>query len=98
MNENELTAEQLDSAAQILKAMAHPVRVSIIALLQNEKMNVTKIYEALNLEQSVVSHHLGILRDKSVLISERDGKNVFYSLRSELLSSVIQCVTKCNQH
>ncbi len=90
-----LTSEQLESASQILKAMAHPIRVSIMSLLESEKLNVTQIYETLKLEQSVVSHHLGILRDKGVLIAERDGKNVFYSLRSELLSSVIECVTNC---
>ncbi|MBN2662415.1 MAG: winged helix-turn-helix transcriptional regulator [Bacteroidales bacterium] len=95
MNVKTLTTEQLDTASQILKAMAHPIRVSIMALLEGEKLNVTQIYETLNLEQSVVSHHLGILRDKGVLIAERDGKNVFYSLKSELLSSVIDCVTNC---
>ncbi len=90
-----LTSEQLDKSSQILKAMAHPIRVSILSLIEGKKMNVTQIYESLKLEQSVVSHHLGILRDKGVLNAERDGKNVYYSLKSELLSSVIDCVTNC---
>ena len=90
-----LTSEQLDKSSQILKAMAHPIRVSILSLLEGDKMNVTQIYEKLQLEQSVVSHHLGILRDKGVLNADRDGKNVYYSLKSELLSSVINCVTNC---
>lgn len=95
MDTKTLTPEQLENASQILKAMAHPIRVSIMALLEGKKLNVTQIYETLSLEQSVVSHHLGILRDKGVLNAERDGKNVFYSLKSELLSSVIECVTNC---
>jgi len=95
MDEKKLSPEQLESASQILKAMAHPIRVSIMATLEEKKLNVTQIYESLNLEQSVVSHHLGILRDKGVLRAERDGKNVFYSLKSKLLSSVIECVTNC---
>ncbi len=95
MEVKKLTTEQLESASQILKAMAHPIRVSIMSTLEGKKLNVTQIYEALDLEQSVVSHHLGILRDKGVLNAERDGKNVFYSLKSELLSSVIECVTQC---
>jgi DNA-binding transcriptional ArsR family regulator len=92
-----LTTDQLERASQILKAMAHPIRVSIMTLLEDEKMNVTQIYEKLELEQSVVSHHLGILRDKGVLLAEREGKNVFYSLKHNLLSSVIECVTSCMQ-
>ncbi len=83
MEVKKLTTEQLESASQILKAMAHPIRVSIMSTLEGKKLNVTQIYEALDLEQSVVSHHLGILRDKGVLNAERDGKNVFYSLKSD---------------
>ncbi len=97
MATKQLTTEQLERASQILKAMAHPIRVSIMTLLEDDKMNVTQIYEKLNLEQSVVSHHLGILRDKGVLLAERDGKNVYYSLKHNLLSSVIECVTSCMQ-
>lgn len=95
---NEYTVDQLDAASRMLKAMAHPIRVSIMSLLEGKRLTVTQIYEFLNLEQSVVSHHLGILRDKGVLIAERDGKNVYYSLRSEVLASVIQCLTNCNAH
>ncbi|MBN2893238.1 MAG: winged helix-turn-helix transcriptional regulator [Bacteroidales bacterium] len=95
MSGRKLTPEQLDNSAQILKAMAHPIRVAIMALIEGKKMNVTQIYEELNLEQSVVSHHLGILRDKGVLLGERDGKNVYYSYKNDLLSSVIECVTNC---
>lgn len=90
-----LTTDQLEKASNILKAMAHPIRVSIMSILEDEKLNVTEIYEKLELEQSVVSHHLGILRDKGVLNSEREGKKVYYSLKHDLLSSVIGCVTNC---
>ena len=90
-----LSTEQLNAASEKLKAMAHPIRVSILSLLQDEKLNVTQIYERLNLEQSVVSHHLGILRDNGVVLAERNGKNVYYSIKNELLSTVIDCVSKC---
>ncbi len=91
-----LSTDKLEKASEILKAMAHPIRVSILTLLKDkDKMNVTSIYETLGLEQSVVSHHLGILRDKNVVIAERDGKNVYYSIKHELLSTVIECVSKC---
>jgi len=95
MSKKKLSPETLDRAAQLLKAMAHPVRISIMALIEGKKMSVTEIYETLGLEQSVVSHHLGILRDKGVLLGERNGKNVYYSYKSELLSSVIECITSC---
>lgn len=93
----DFTVEQLEGAARMLKAMAHPVRVQIIKMLEGKKLNVTEIYESLNLEQSVVSHHLGILRDKGIVVAKREGKNVFYSLKDEIITSVIECLTKCSQ-
>lgn len=90
-----ISTDQLESASQTLKAMAHPIRIQILALLEEQKLNVTQIYKKLKLEQSIASHHLGILRDKGVLYAERVGKNVYYHLKSELVRAIINCVNNC---
>jgi DNA-binding transcriptional ArsR family regulator len=91
-----LTAEQLDKAANLLKAMAHPMRIAILQFLDGGKqLNVTEIHEHLNIEQSTTSHHLGILKDKGVLGSKREGKNTYYFIKNVNLSSIIECVKKC---
>jgi DNA-binding transcriptional ArsR family regulator len=91
-----LTAEQLEKAAGILKAIAHPMRIAILKYLDGGKqLTVTEIHEYLRIEQSTTSHHLGILKDKGVLGSKRDGKNTFYFIKDENLSNVIECVNKC---
>lgn len=90
--------KKLDNAAAMLKAMAHPVRIAILDLLEGEKsMSVTEIHAALGIEQAVASHHLGILRNKGVLNCRREGKNSFYSLENQLLSRIIECIEKCQQ-
>ena len=77
----ELNVEQLEIAVNMLKAIAHPMRISIISLLEDgRKMTVTEIHEKLQIEQSTTSHHLGILKDKGVLSSKREGKDTLYSL------------------
>ena len=87
---------KLESASEMLKAIAHPVRIAIVELLsENQKKNVTEIYEALKIEQAVASHHLSILKNKGVLISERAGKNCYYSLTHQRLSQIIECINKC---
>lgn len=92
-----LTIEQLDSAAEMLKAIAHPMRMAIIELLEEGRMlTVTEIHELLSIEQSSTSHHLGILKNKGVLASKRKGKNTFYFLKHERLSQVIECIGKCS--
>lgn len=96
MNFNELTSEQLDKAANMLKAIAHPMRIAIINFLDDgRKLTVTEIHELLKIEQSTTSHHLGILKDKGVLGSHRDGKNTYYFLKHDKIYNIIECVSKC---
>ena len=77
----ELDVERLETAANMLKAIAHPMRIAILKHLDGgKKLTVTQIHELLGIEQSTTSHHLGILRDKGVLCSKREGKNTYYYL------------------
>lgn len=93
---NILNPERLQKASKILKAMAHPLRVAILNLLsENNKLTVSEIHQSLNIEQSTTSHHLGILKDKGVLLSERIGKNSYYFLQNNNLKHIIECLNKC---
>ncbi|MFW5701280.1 MAG: ArsR/SmtB family transcription factor [Cyclobacteriaceae bacterium] len=93
---SKLTPEQLSDAASMLKAIAHPIRISILDRLDNGiALTVTEIHENLGIEQSVASHHLGILRDKNVLSSRREGKNTYYFLKNENFAGIIECLSKC---
>lgn len=96
MKISNLTSEQLDRAASMLKAIAHPMRIAILNYLEDgKKLTVTEIHELLNIEQSTTSHHLGILKDKGVLSSEREGKNTYYYLKHKDLSKIVDCVSEC---
>ena len=93
---NTLQPDQLESAATMLKAIAHPMRIAILSYLEDgQKLTVTEIHEKLNIEQSTTSHHLGIMKDKGVLSSKRDGKNTYYFLKHEQLSNIVECIAKC---
>jgi len=97
MKIQDLDANQLDRAASMLKAIAHPMRIAILSHLEDgKKLTVTEIHKLLNIEQSTTSHHLGILKDKGVLASHRDGKNTFYFLRHESLRNIVECVSRCS--
>ncbi|HRY31728.1 MAG TPA: metalloregulator ArsR/SmtB family transcription factor [Bacteroidales bacterium] len=93
----ELDVVKLESAANRLRALAHPMRIAIIELLQEkEKLSVTEIYKKLKIEQAAASHHLNILKSKGILASKRDGKKIFYSLRSKSLTQIIDCINRCH--
>ncbi len=64
--------QKLESASEMLKAIAHPIRIAIVGMLDNDtKLTVTEIYETLGIEQAVASHHLSILKNKGVHTDER---------------------------
>ena len=96
MEFKELNPARLERAAAMLKAIAHPVRITIVGYLEDgEKRTVTEIHKQLGIEQSTASHHLGILKDKGVLASKRDGKNTWYFLKYENLKIILNCVSNC---
>jgi len=69
--------------ARICKAIADPKRLLIINELRDGPMTVGELSDALGISQSNCSQHLAILRDRGVLMAERSGTSVSYSLRSD---------------
>ncbi|MEW9137766.1 ArsR/SmtB family transcription factor [Bacillus wiedmannii] len=71
-------AEIREEEVDVLKVMAHPVRLQIVNELMKHKMcNVTRLTEILKLPQSTVSQHLSKLRG-TVLRAERKGLEMYY--------------------
>lgn len=92
----EINPEVIEKAASMLKAIAHPVRIAIVGCLDDgTKRTVTEIHKQLRIEQSAASHHLGILKDKGVLASKREGKNTWYFLKHPDLKTVLKCINNC---
>lgn len=88
--------KKLERTAYVLKCVAHPVRISIIDLLeQREQLTVSQLQEVLQIEQSLLSHHLTNMRDKGLVETRRQGKNVFYFLTDANISNIIECIKGC---
>ncbi|HAK00117.1 MAG TPA: transcriptional regulator [Bacteroidales bacterium] len=97
MATQKIDPKKLEEAASKLRAIAHPMRIAIIGLLEKkEQMNVTDLYKALKIEQASASHHLSILKTKGVLDSRRSGKNTYYFLKHEALTTIIDCINRCH--
>ena len=75
--------EHIEQAARALKAMAHPLRLKILCVVGAGEASVQDIVEAVGTSQSNVSQHLGILRDKGVLLARKDGNRVYYRVGDE---------------
>jgi len=92
-----LTPERLENAAFILKTIAHPTRIAIINILRDvERLSVNEICEQLGgADQSLISHHLSNMKLKGVLNSQREGRNIYYSLRLTEVLNVLHCIENC---
>ena len=98
MTKVQIQIDKLEQAASKLRAMAHPMRIAIIELLHDGKrLSVTEIYRKLKIEQAAASHHLNILKNKGVLTSQREGKKIFYSLKNQVLTEIVDCINRCNE-
>jgi DNA-binding transcriptional ArsR family regulator len=76
--------------AELLKALAHPVRLCIVkGLAKKEACNVSYMQECLDLPQSTVSQHLQKLRSLGIVTCERKGLEVNYSLADERVRQLI---------
>lgn len=84
-----LHAQNLDRSAEILRALAHPLRLKIMAYIDKQRQtNVNSIYNTLKLEQSITSQHLRILRNANIVIARRDGKFIYYTLDYDRIDKV----------
>src|SRR6266550_8863666 len=73
-----------------LRAVAEPLRWRILELLGREEMCVCHIVEALDVPQSLISHHLRVMRDAGLVESERFRYWTYYRLRPGALEDLGQ--------
>lgn len=84
--------EDFEDKAEILKVIAHPVRLCIIKGLMDEECNVTTMQECLGLPQSTISQHLSILRNRGIIKGHRKGLEVKYTVINEIVKQIIAII------
>jgi ArsR family transcriptional regulator len=68
------------SCAKRLRVLADETRLAVMRELLRRPCNVGELNEAVRVEQSLLSHHLRVLRDAGLVESEREGKAVRYRI------------------
>jgi ArsR family transcriptional regulator len=72
------------SCATLLKALADDTRLAVVRQLLNGARHVGELNAELQIEQSLLSHHLKVLREMGMVESQRDGKAVLYRLAPQM--------------
>jgi len=79
----EMSNTQVSPLVDLLKTLAHPVRLRILALLRDGELCVCQITEILGIPTSTASEHLTELRRARLLVERKDGRWVYYGLRPQ---------------
>lgn len=82
--------ENYEEIAEKLKALAHPQRLCIVKGLIENKCNVSKIQECIDLPQSTVSQHLSKLKSAGIIERNRNGTEVCYHVNDEKIKEFIK--------
>lgn len=89
MNYQSLRQDELERVSSLFKILGHPKRLQLLYLLMRNRMTVSEISQALEWEQSAVSHQLQLLKQKKLVTASRRGKNMVYQLTSPQIMALI---------
>ena len=89
-----LALDSLGLAAECLRTLAHPHRLRMIEMLLDGEHPVAELAQACGIAPHVASGHLGKMRDRGLLGSERRGREVYYQIAEPGLASIMGCIEK----
>ena len=92
---NKLQKTIYDKQAEILKSLAHPLRIAVLDYLKDGEQCVCDIAKYVGSERSNVSRHLAIMVSCGVLESRKEGLKVIYSLKTRCILDFFKCITTC---
>ena len=75
-----------EACADKLRVLSDPTRLSVVELLMAGPRRVGDLNQVLGIEQSLLSHHLRVLRDAGFVVTQRDGKGILYDLSPQFRS------------
>lgn len=79
-------------AAECLKTLAHPVRLRIVQMLLHGRYTVGELAADCGIQDNVGSDHLRLLQRCGFLVSEREGRRVYYQIAEPHLEQLMACV------
>jgi len=89
MDVNELEPK-MEEAARLMEMLSQPIRLKILCILLDREQSVLKLAEQAGLSQPAMSHHLKKLRDAGLVKTRRDAQTIYYSLKGDEASAVIE--------
>lgn len=85
--------DAMAQAAECLRTLAHPHRLRIVEMLLRDRHTVGALAQACGIPSHMASEHLRLMRDRGLLDSRREGREVYYHVREQGLAGIMHCIS-----
>jgi DNA-binding transcriptional ArsR family regulator len=94
----EVMRESADIATSLMKVLANPDRLILLCQLSEGEKSVGELETLTSIKQPTLSQQLTVLRENQVVKTRREGKNIFYSVKSQPALAIIKVLAEqlCN--
>jgi len=77
---------------ELFKALSDPTRRKILELLKEKDMSAGEIADYFNISKPSISHHLNILKNANLVLWEKDGQNIIYSINTTAMQEIVKWI------
>jgi ArsR family transcriptional regulator len=84
--------------ADFFKALAHPLRISILDALRDGELTVNEISQRFEVEQANASQQLAVLRNRNIVVTRKEGANVYYSVSDKSIFKLLDAAKEIFNH
>lgn len=89
--------DKLGKVAEIFSGLSHPTRLEILETLEDgAARSVGEILNEIEIDPTLLTHHLTKMKHLAILKSNKEGRNVYYQLAMPEITSVLDCIQNCN--
>ena len=85
---------QIDTATEVLKSIAHPIRLKILCFLLEGEKNVGEIEQQFGSTISNISQHLTVLRKADIINRRKEANFMYYSLKDSAIATLMETIKK----
>ena len=84
--------------ADFFKALAHPLRISILDALRDGELTVNEISQRFDVEQANASQQLAVMRNRNIVVTRKEGANVYYSVSDKSIFKLLDAAKEIFNH
>ena len=81
--------EKVEEVSALLKSIAHPLRLKILCLLQDQELTVGETREKVETTSANVSQHLPIMRNQSIIVSRKEANLIYNRITDERVIELV---------